>query len=124
VKELLELIMTKDEMKDNIVIKNPIDPHIPIRLNFVREKLIDPESTLLYSNDHLNDNKLRFDMLSKFKGNSTNLSQLIPVLVLCKDYYNGDNITYEKNGEQYIKVLRPGGEATGLCPPPPLDGEG
>jgi hypothetical protein len=120
IRELIELMQQRKDLKKLF----PYSPaelsafdYAPIRIYFVREDLsADEKSLKLYEKRHIQNLKHYSIANGKF-------SQIIPVVVLAENgEEKGPNIL-DKTGE-YIKVLRPGGEGTGICPPPPGDNEG
>jgi hypothetical protein len=135
IKELIELIQSHPKLKNIIQISGEIDSYLPLRLYLVREELNSIDSLKLYGKgsgdtgkpggtDDEERAKQRFEILKRYEKPNSALSQIVPVFVLCENDFEGKNITEENNPEGFIKVLRPGGEGTGICPPPPGDNEG
>jgi hypothetical protein len=120
IKELIELLHQREDLKE-LIRCSPEElekfVYAPIRIYFVREDLsADEKSLKLYDKYHIQE-------LKKYSKANGKFSQIIPVVVLAENgEEKGPNIL-DKTGE-YIKVLRPGGEGTGICPPPPGDNEG
>jgi len=118
---LLEELVDKIKKQYPEYIKGEDDVH-HVCITFVRENIEKVENMVLYDEKHI-------DTLKEHPSKEKSYSQVIPILsgCVCKldparrpqsfEYLNeGD----PKNGAVY--VLRPGGEGTGLIPPPPPSG--
>ncbi len=115
-----------DFFDENGIFKPDVEyNHHTVCITFVRE-MINQRGGLLTHYTGIKDTQLD-PIYSVQAGEDTYYTQVIPIISGCiaelDQNYKNQSFEYLSDGKGNIKIVHPGGEGTGLIPPPPTGGK-
>jgi hypothetical protein len=123
----LKALITEIENHDSykkMIQKDPNEfSNHSVSIVFTREKIVTDHQLVPSPMGYTGINPRSILLKNSIKKGTVNYTQLIPIIVGClselNDNYQNNNFKYLRNKEGAILFVHPGGEGSGLIPPPP-----